>query len=132
MKKQLRLPNYAMYDLIDFWIVAPDNSFKSEGIEQGDLVAIYEDREDSSNVDEPRDLYLFNYKCETRLIKRDSTKDDVTIYFDDKNQNKITITWDEYIEKGREIGRIMFVLKSKTQLYDRKTILKEYEQKGVK
>ena len=125
MKKELNLPNYAVFDQIDFWIIAPDDSFKNEGIEQGDLVACYSDKEEFSDIDEARDIYLFHYQCQTRFMKRDTTGDDVIIYFDDRNENKITISWDEYQEKGCEVGKVVFVLKCKSKLYDRKSYLKQ-------
>lgn len=129
MKKELNLPNYAVFDQVDFWIVAPDDSFKNEGIEQGDLVAIYQDRENLSDVDEPKDIYLLYYDCETKLIKRDCVNENVIIYFDDRNENKIETSWDEYYEKGCEIGKVTLILKCKSRLVDTKTQMKEMSKR---
>ena len=114
----LKLPPYQILKDIKFWMTAPDNSFKADGIEEGDLLGIFwPEFVEYFSTDEPRDIYVvlpIGQEPTLRLAKYDFTvEDDFTkVIFDSEGKETLIMDLNEPL-RVHDVGLVKVVLKNK-------------------
>lgn len=66
---ELILPPHFMLKDIQFWMSAPTNDFEKIGIDKGDLLGCINPKSEDAVVDEPRDIYVINYRGDVMLAR---------------------------------------------------------------
>lgn len=116
-KDIFKLPPQLIFKDIKNWLVAPDNSFKNDGIEEGDVLGIWWPDNADYFQDYPSDIYVILRHYENpclKLCKYDFRieGDKIKLIYDSKRKNTEIIDFDE-AKNITDVGIVKVIIKSK-------------------